>query len=72
MVILAARRINKIDISNTLNDSLKYKSSFMLSNFPLPKTIPITTTAKSPDSCANISDMVYTNNTVDNETTLSK
>ncbi len=48
--MLAANRINRIEISKTLRDSLKYSSSFMFSNLLLPRTIPITTTANKPDS----------------------
>ena len=70
--MLAANKMNSIEINNTLNDSLKYKSSFMFSSFPFPRTIPITTTANSPDSWAKISDSTKTNKTVESETTLSK
>ena len=50
MLIFAASKMNKIDISKTLSDSLKYKSSLRFFNFPFPRTIPITTTANNPDS----------------------
>ena len=57
---------------NTGNAIMFDTSSFMFFNFPFPKTIPITTTAKSPDSCAKISDSTKTNNTADKETTFNK
>ena len=44
----------------------------MLFNFPFPKTIPITTTANKPDSCANSSDSTKTNKTAERETTFNK
>ena len=72
ILILAANKINRIEISSTLIDSLKYKSSFIFSSLLFPKTIPITTTASKPDSCAKISDSTKTNKTVDNETTFNK
>ena len=48
--IFADNKIKRIEINKTLNDSLKYNNSFKLLNFPLPNTIPITTTANNPDS----------------------
>ena len=72
ILIFAERRINRIEINKTLNDSLKYNSSFKFFNLPFPRTIPITTTANKPDSCANISDSTKTSKTVDKETTFNK
>ena len=57
-----------MEINRILRDSLKYRSSFRFSNLLFPKTIPITTTANKPDSCANISDSTKTNKTADKET----
>ena len=48
--IFAESKINSTEISNTLSDSLKYNNSLILGRFIFPSTIPITTTASSPDS----------------------
>ena len=50
ILMLADNKINRMEIKRTLKDSLKYKSSFKFFNLLLPKTIPMTTTASSPDS----------------------
>ncbi len=50
MLMFAESKINKMDISSTLKDSLKYRSSFKLGRLLFPRYIPITTTASRPDS----------------------
>ena len=50
MLMFAESKINKMDISSTLKDSLKYNSSFKLGKSLFPRYIPITTTANRPDS----------------------
>ena len=72
MLMLAANSIKRIEMSSTLKDSLKYKSSLRLGRFIFPMTIPIITTAKRPDSWAKKSEVTKTNNTIEREATLSK
>ncbi len=69
---LAESRMNNTEISNTLNDSLKYNNSLRLGRLLLPSTIPITTTASKPDSWAKISDSTKTSSTTDRTVTLSR